>query len=141
MRRAAAIALGVATLCACTAVDAQGPEQRMLRVGIARSGGGYAVTAIPLETYVARVLAGEAARDSRPAALESLAITIRTFALANLNRHRADGFDLCDQTHCQVVRPATPATERAAQATSGRLLVRNGAPASVFYTASCGGRT
>jgi len=141
MTRGPVVTLGAAMLCLYTAIGAQGPEQRMLRVGIARPGGGYAVTTLPLETYVARVLAGEAARDSRPAALEALAITIRTFALANLNRHRADGFDLCDQTHCQVLRQATAATERAAQATSGRLLVRNGAPASVFYTASCGGRT
>jgi len=112
-----------------------------LRVGIAKPGGGYTVTTLPLETYVARVLAGEAARDSQPAALEALAITIRTFALANRNRHHADGFDVCDQTHCQVLRVATTVTERAAQATAGRMLVHNGAPASVYYTASCGGHT
>jgi SpoIID/LytB domain protein len=94
-----------------------------------------------METYVARVLAGEAVRDSQPAALEALAITIRTFALANRGRHRADGFDLCDQTHCQVLRAAVAATERAARATTGRLLLRDGAPASVYYSASCGGRT
>ena len=95
----------------------------------------------PLETYVARVLAGEAGRDSRPAALEALAITIRTFALANPGRHNADGFDLCDQTHCQVMRTATPAHERAALATAGRVLLRGGVPAPVFYSASCGGQT
>jgi SpoIID/LytB domain protein len=106
-----------------------------------KPGGGYAVTTVPLETYVARVLAGEAVRDSPPAALEALAITIRTFALANLSRHRADGFDLCDQTHCQVVRAAVAATERAARTTAGRLLLHNGAPASLYYTASCGGRS
>jgi len=117
------------------------PEPRTLRVGISRPGGGYTVTAMPLEAYVSRVLAGEAARDSQPSALEALAITIRTFALANRGRHRADGFDLCDQTHCQVVRTSTPATERAAQATAGQLLLLHGAPASVYYTASCGGRT
>ena len=96
---------------------------------------------MPLETYVARVLAGEAARGSGPAALEALAITIRTFALANRGRHRADGFDLCDLTHCQVVRTATAATEQAARATAGSVLLYRGAPAQVFYTASCGGRT
>src|SRR5262245_3726742 len=74
------------------------PSQIQLRVGFARPGGGYSVQTIPLEAYVARVLAGEAARDSAPAALEALAVTIRTFALANRDRHRADGFDLCDQT-------------------------------------------
>ena len=46
------------------------------------------------------------------------------------DRHRADGFDLCDQTHCQVVRTATAATTRAAQATAGQVLMRNGAIAS-----------
>ena len=116
-------------------------EPRTLRVGALKSGGGYATTDMPMETYVARVLAGEAVRDSPPAALEALAITIRTFALANRGRHRADGFDLCDQTHCQVVRTAVAATERAAQATAGRLLLRDGVPASVYYSASCGGRT
>src|SRR6185295_3358687 len=112
-----------------------------LRIGIAKPGGGYTVVALPLETYIARVLAGEAMRDSQPAALEALAITARTFALANRGRHRADGFDLCDQTHCQVVRTATAATDRAAQATAGRILLRGDAIASVYYTASCGGRT
>jgi SpoIID/LytB domain protein len=113
-----------------------------VRVGILKPGGGYTVTDMPMEIYVARVLAGEALRDSQPAALEALAITIRTFALANRGRHRADGFDLCDQTHCQVVRTAVAATERAAQATAGRLLLSSGgAPASIYYSASCGGRT
>jgi SpoIID/LytB domain protein len=111
-----------------------------LRVGFARAGG-YTVTTLPLETYVARVLAGEAAHDSPPAALDALAITVRSYALANRSRHRADGFDLCDQTHCQVVRAATAVTDRAAGRTAGRVLVHDGAPASIYYTASCGGRT
>lgn len=87
------------------------------------------------------MLAGEAAPNSPPAALEALAITVRTYALANRGRHHADGFDLCDQTHCQVMRAATVATERAAAATAGQVLLYQGVPASVYYTASCGGRT
>ena len=112
-----------------------------LRIGFARPGGGYTIQTLPLESYIARVLAGEAARDSPDAALEVLAITSRTFALGNRDRHHADGFDLCDETHCQVVRTAVAATTRAAQATAGQVLTRNGAIASVFYSASCGGRT
>ena len=112
-----------------------------LRVGVLQPGGRYSVSTLSMETYVARVVAGEAMRDSHPAALEALAIAVRTFALANRGRHRADGFDVCDQTHCQVVRASTQATESAAQATAGRVLLRNGAPASIYYTASCGGRT
>jgi SpoIID/LytB domain protein len=120
---------------------APGPGAIPLRIGFARPGGGYSIQSLPVETYVARVLAGEAARDSPPAAHEALAVTIRTFGLGNRERHRADGFDLCDQTHCQVVRTATAATVRAAQATAGQVLLGGAGIASVFYSASCGGRT
>jgi SpoIID/LytB domain protein len=120
----------------------RGPDlPAVVRVGVLGADGRYLVTPIPLEAYVARVLSGEAMRASAPPALEALAVAIRTFAVANLGRHRADGFDLCDQTHCQVMRTATPATERAAEATAGALLLRNGTLASIYYTASCGGRT
>ena len=131
------------SLAPSAAVQPQLPEAAglQLRIGVARVGGGHAVTTVPLETYVARVLAGEAGRDSQPAALEALAIAVRTYALANRGRHRADGFDLCDETHCQVMRTATAATEHAAAATAGRVLVVGGAPASIYYSASCGGRT
>jgi stage II sporulation protein D len=116
------------------------PVGTMLRIGRARPGG-YDVVPVPLEEYVARVVAGEAAARSAPAALEAVAIVVRTFALANRMRHAADGFDLCDQTHCQVMATATAATRQAADATAGRVLLYHGGPASVFYTASCGGQS
>jgi len=112
-----------------------------IRVGTPKREGGYAVTTIPLEEYVARVLGGEAAPASGVAALEALAITARTFALANLGRHRRDGFDLCTLTHCQVLRDPTSAMRAAVVASAGRVLAWKGAPAAVFYTASCGGHT
>jgi len=117
------------------------PEPVTLRIGRLDTIRKYTVESIPLESYVAQVVAGEALRGSQPAALEALAIAIRTFALANATRHRSDGFDLCDQTHCQVLRPATPATVRAADATAGRVLLRGNTPAQIFFSASCGGRT
>ena len=91
------------------AAPATGPLT--LRVGIAHDGT-YTIRTLSVDDYVAGVLAGEAARGSSPSALEALAITIRTFAMANRGRHRADGFDLCDTTHCQVLRKATAATGR-----------------------------
>ncbi len=90
---------------------------------------------------MARVVAGEAAPGASPAALEALAITSRTYAMANLGRHRVDGFDLCDLTHCQVVRPSTTDSRAAAAGTRGLVLLDGNRPATVFYTASCGGRT
>jgi SpoIID/LytB domain protein len=113
-----------------------------IRVGHPRRTGGYQLTQVPIEEYVARVLAGEAAARSAPAALEALAITVRTFAIANLGRHKSDDFDLCDLTHCQVMAAAsTAATRAAAAATAGRILTYRGQPAAIFYTASCGGQS
>ena len=77
--------------------------------------GRIAVQIDALEDYVAQVR-GRRRRADAPAmrAQQALAITARTFALANRNRHRREGFDLCDTTHCQVLRPATATTRRAA---------------------------
>jgi stage II sporulation protein D len=111
-----------------------------VRVGQAR-GSGYVQRDMSLEEYVAHVLAGEAAPRSTRAVLEALAITVRTFALANRGRHAQDGFDLCDLTHCQVLRPPYEGAHAAAAATRGLVLAAQGAPAQVFYTASCGGRS
>ena len=89
---------------------------------------------------MARVISGEGQPRAGPAAHEALAIVIRTFALANRRRHRAEGYDLCDSTHCQVMRPAHCRSARqAAQATAGRVLLDEGQPAFVYYSAHCGG--
>ncbi|MEQ1727061.1 MAG: SpoIID/LytB domain-containing protein, partial [Vicinamibacterales bacterium] len=114
---------------------------RTLRVGITQPAGGYAVKEMPLDDYVAGVTAGEAASASAPAALQALAIAARTYALANAGRHGADGFDLCDLTHCQVLRRSTRESSAASRATAGTYLSTGGRVAEVYYTASCGGHT
>jgi stage II sporulation protein D len=111
---------------------------RIVRVGPA-SGSAGRVTAIPLEVYVARVLAGEGEPNAPDAARQALAVAIRTYALVNDGRHARDGFDLCDGTHCQVPRASVAATRRVALATAGRILTYNRSPAQLFYSASCGG--
>jgi SpoIID/LytB domain protein len=112
---------------------------RVIRVGALATDGH--VTTLPLEVYVARVLAGEGEPRAAEAAQQALAIAIRTYALANLDKHGRDGYDLCDTTHCQVPRAATAASRRAALATAGQILTWRGAVAEVFYSASCGGRS
>ena len=112
-----------------------------VRLGRTTADGKTRVESIALDDYIAQVLAGEGQPRAGDAAQQALAITARTFALANRNRHRREGFDLCDSTHCQVVRAATAITRRAAESTSGRVLLRQGQPAFVFYSAWCGGRS
>jgi SpoIID/LytB domain protein len=130
-----------------TVADEPRPSSRAEQAGsngrtvirIGRSSG--RVDSLELDDYIAQVLAGEGQPRAGDTAQEALAITARTFALANRNRHRAEGFDLCDTTHCQVTRAATPVPTRAAKATTGRVLVHQGQAAFVFYSAWCGGQT
>lgn len=113
----------------------------VIRLGRTLADGGTRVESMNLDDYIAQVLAGEGQPKAADAAQQALAITARTFALANRNRHRSEGFDLCDTTHCQVLRPETLITRRAAESTSGRVLLHQGQPAFVFYSAWCGGKS
>lgn len=112
-----------------------------IRLGRTLPNGDTRVETLALDDYTSQVLAGEGQPKAGDAAQQALAITARTFAMANRNRHRKEGFDLCDTTHCQVLRTATTTTRRAAQSTSGRVLMYRGQPAFVFYSAWCGGRS
>ena len=103
--------------------------------------GGSKIADLPLEVYVARVLAGEGEPNAPEATQQALAVAIRTYAVFNTGRHGREGFDLCDSTHCQVPRSANVNSRRATLATAGLILTYNGSPAEIFYSASCGGRS
>ena len=111
---------------------------RMVTLGTPSTG---RVVTVPLETYVARVVTGEAEPNAPAAAQQAIAVAIRTFAIVNARQHARDGYGVCDTTHCQVPRASTAATRQAALATAGRILLFEGAPAPVFYSANCGGQS
>jgi len=98
---------------------------------------------VPLEEYVAGVLAGEAAGVRSPETLKAMAVAARTFAVHFRTRHRAEGYDLCDSTHCQDLRisAVNERTRAAAVATEGELLWYQGSTAASYYHQSCGGTT
>jgi len=158
-RRPLALVASLGILCACAVfaidgrprVTAAFAQAEVVDASLEQVGGGRTVSVralsggrvanVPLEVYVARVLAGEGEPGAPVATQQALAIAIRTYAVFNARRHARDGFDLCDTTHCQVLRAATPASRRAALETAGRILTYRGAPAEIFYSASCGGRS
>ena len=98
---------------------------------------------LPSEAYVLAALNGEAAPDEPMASLKAMAISMRTFALENANRHRAQGFGLCDSTHCQALRlgKPRPEVERAVQETAGETLWSGNQRAHIYYTQHCGGKS
>jgi stage II sporulation protein D len=149
---AAALAVTLAVIVvALTAPAAQTPAD-VADVDLARASRGVTVRIgspnrgrdaldIPLELYVAQVLSAEGEPNAPEASAQALAIAARTYTLFNLARHQREGFDLCDTTHCQVLRASSAASRRAAQATLGLVLTYQSAPADLYYSASCGGFT
>jgi stage II sporulation protein D len=98
---------------------------------------------MPLEEYVAAVLAGESPNFKSEEALAAMAVAVRTFAIHQRGRHQAEGADFCDSTHCQVFRPekVTPRLRAAIDSTEGELLWYAGRPAETYYHRHCGGTT
>ena len=102
------------------------------------------VTALmPMEEYIAGVLAGETGNFKSDEALKAMAIAARTYAMHFGSRHALEGFDFCDTTHCQDVRIAgiNAHFRNIANATAGEVLWYDGEPAATYYHANCGGTT
>jgi stage II sporulation protein D len=114
---------------------------------------GDRIQPIPLETYVVGTALSEfspvgESPDTARRILEMQTVISRTYAVAHLGRHRDEGFDLCDATHCQVYQPTRVTTSRfsgtaqdAARETAGQVLLFDRRPAQTLFHADCGGHT
>jgi stage II sporulation protein D len=99
---------------------------------------------VPLEDYLAGVVAAEVPRSFAVEAMRAQAIAARTYTLSHLGDHAGQGADLCAQVHCQVYAGLPPAGSRASQAvrdTAGEVLVWNGLLVDALYHSACGGST
>ena len=103
---------------------------------------GESTVDVPLERYVAAVVAGEGGVLRSDASRQALAVAARTYAVRLRGRHSAEGFDFCDTTHCQRadLNAVTPAIEAVAARTAGELVWFEGSPAFTPYSRDCGGR-
>lgn len=104
------------------------------------------VNVVPLEEYVRGVVPNELSPGGWPEleALKAQAVAARTYAVSNLGRFAAQGYDLTPDTRSQVYGGRStehPLTDRAVAETRGRILTYKGAPVNALYTSTCGGRT
>lgn len=60
------------------------------------------INEIELDNYIGGVVQAESGRRSFQEFYKVQAILARTFALSHLQKHVAEGFSLCDHTHCQA---------------------------------------
>jgi stage II sporulation protein D len=122
------------------------PERVLVRTG-------GQITRVALEDYVVAAALSEVtpvgdSQDVVDRVYDVQTVVARTYAVAHLGRHRAEGFDFCDTTHCQVYEPARRRTSRFASAaeaassrTNGQILTFDGRAADALFHADCGGRT
>jgi stage II sporulation protein D len=101
------------------------------------------IASIPIEDYVAAVLAGESGDFRNDESLKALAVVVRTYSTRFQGQHSAEGYDFCDTTHCQAPSwNSIPArVSAAADSTRGEILLFQGAAVSAFYHQNCGGTT
>ena len=110
----------------------------------ARDGALEIVVTMPVESYVERVVASESSPADTMESLKALAIVARTFALHEAHGHT--DYDLCDSTHCQLLRwgaegQLEAAAHAATLATAGETLWFHGQRAVAYFSKDCGGRT
>ncbi len=60
------------------------------------------VNEVDVENYVSGVIEAESGSGQELEYYKVQAVISRTYALNNLQRHAAEGFQVCDATHCQV---------------------------------------
>jgi len=102
------------------------------------------VAHLPLEDYLAGVVAAEVPAGFPWEAVRAQAIAARTYTLCHLDDHAREGADLCALTHCQAyLGPPSPGSraEEAVRDTAGLVLAWNGLLVDAMYHAACGGAT
>jgi SpoIID/LytB domain protein len=104
------------------------------------------VNILTLEQYLDGVVPWEMDKSAPMEALKAQAICARSETLAKIavNRHTADGFDICDYDHCQGysgTENENERTNRAVDETFGLIITQNGRVADAVYGTNAGGVT
>jgi stage II sporulation protein D len=109
------------------------------------SANGFSViNVVNLEDYVLSVLPSEMPSSWALEALKAQAIAARSYAVANLNKHGKDGYDLtatiADQVYSGVVSESDNSNKAVAE-TEGMVLKYQGKPITAFFHSTSGGAT
>jgi stage II sporulation protein D len=95
--------------------------------------------------YLAGVVEAEAGNGASPVYYMAQSVICRTYLYGNLHRHADEGFDLCDEVHCQVYKGRMSDNKvimEAVAATTGKVIVcREGRLITAAFHANCGGQT
>ena len=123
---------------------AQGAAARSYRgtITLSMSPRLHILNELSVESYLRGVVPAEMPSSFPPEALKAQAVAARSYALANLGKHKADDADVCDTEHCQAYLGATrerATTDSAIADTAGMILLAGNAVLSAQYSSDCGG--
>lgn len=103
------------------------------------------VNKVSLADYLGGVIESEGGAGRHPEYYKVQALMSRTYALKNKDRHRKDGFGLCDGVHCQAYHNRwkhDPNVKKAVEATRYEVIVdQNERMVDTYFYANCGGET
>ncbi|MCK5136335.1 MAG: SpoIID/LytB domain-containing protein [Bacteroidales bacterium] len=103
------------------------------------------INEVDFDKYLAGVVESEAGPNADKEFYKAQSILCRTFAIKNLDRHKSEGFSLCDGTHCQAYKGKSvynPEILEAILETSGMVLADyNYKLITAVYHSNSGGQT
>lgn len=102
------------------------------------------VNKVDLEKYIAGVVESEAGKHISLEYYKLQAILCRTYLLSHLNRHEAEGFNVCDDVHCQAYlnKASEENITKAVLDTKGLVVVDNDLNLiTAAFHSNCGGVT
>jgi stage II sporulation protein D len=103
------------------------------------------INIIEIDKYVAGVVEAESGPSAHVEFYKAQALLARTYALGHLERHAGEGFNLCDQVHCQAYKGKSvknPSILSATKDTKDQVIIDadNNLIVGAFH-ANCGGHT
>lgn len=99
---------------------------------------------IDLDNYVSGVVEAEVGRKPPKEYFKLQAIICRTYALSNTQKHLIEGYNLCDEVHCQAYHGKSffPQIVDAAMQTKGAVIVDSDIQLiTAAFHSNCGGQT
>ena len=157
MDRKGGVFLGLVLLAGCGHPAVRQPTGHAIALPdtllVKSSGPAGPVSRVPLEQYVVITALSEVSPtgesdEAVKRIFDVQTVVARTYAVRNAGRHRQDGYDVCDTTHCQVYNPERLRTSRFAEAaraagqrTKGLVVAYGSQLAETVFHADCGGAT
>ena len=104
-----------------------------------------AINHLDLEKYIAAVIEAEGGTSAPLEYYKAQAVLVRTYTIKSIYKHAEEGFNLCDEVHCQAYHGRSarnPEIYIATRATTGQVLIDSDSILCMTpFHSNCGGQT